>query len=155
MRRVRTRMWLGMVVVATAVFAGCGGGDSDAGATAADGGSVGVEVVVGNGAFTRIDAKELEAMMAVKTFPLINVHIPFAGDIPGTDASIPYNEIAAHLDELPADRDAIIVLYCRSGNMSTDAAATLVSLGYTNVLELGGGMNAWTAAGFTLEGSAE
>ena len=100
--------------------------------------------------FTDITVTQLEAMLPNKDFTLVNVHIPFAGNIPQTDVSIPYNEIAQNVDKLPADRDAPIVLYCRSGAMSTAAAETLVGLGYTNILELDGGMNAWMAAGNSL-----
>ena len=57
------------------------------------------------------------------------------------------NEIEADLNQLPADKNTRIVLYCRSGRMSTEAAQTLVNLGYTNVAEMDGGMHAWQTAG--------
>ena len=55
------------------------------------------------------------------------------------------------MDQLP-NKDAPIVLYCRSGNMSTQAAETLAELGYTNLMELDGGFKAWKAAGNSMAG---
>jgi len=114
--------------------------------------SPGQQVAVDGGHYRDIAVPELQGMLADKDFPLINVHIPFAGDLPGTDASIPYNQIAEHLDQLPADKDAPIVLYCRTGPMSVTAAEVLVRLGYTNVYNLVGGFQAWSEWGLPLTG---
>lgn len=112
---------------------------------------IGKPVIVAGGSYTNVTPSELKAMLDEKDFPFINVHIPFEGNIANTDVSIPYNEIDRNLDKLPADKNAKIVLYCRSGRMSTEAAQTLVSLGYTNLWHLDGGMIAWQQAGYPLE----
>ena len=81
---------------------------------------------------------------------MVNVHIPYEGEIQNTDLFLPYDQIEESLDKLP-DKDSPIVLYCRSGRMSTIAAEALVALGYTRVFELNGGMVAWEQAGLPLE----
>lgn len=115
------------------------------------GDGVGKQITVPGGAYTDVSIAELQTMLATKDFTFINVHIPFEGDIAGTDLSIPFDEIEHNLDKLPADKGAKIVLYCRSDRMSNIAAEKLVSLGYTNVWNLDGGMLAWEQAGLTLE----
>ena len=55
-------------------------------------------------------------------------------------------------DRLPADRTVPIAIYCRTGPMSATAAEALRSLGYTDVVELQGGMKAWQASGRPLVG---
>lgn len=81
--------------------------------------------------------------------PVVNVHIPYEGHIDGTDSFVAFDEIA-DWDGLPQDRAAPLVLYCLVGNMSAQATDTLEAMGYTTVVDLEGGMNAWTAAGFEL-----
>ena len=58
-------------------------------------------------------------------------------------AHIPLGELGARLDELPSDRDLIMV--CRSGARSDRAAAALSGLGLS-ASNLQGGMQAWQAA---------
>jgi len=113
----------------------------------------GETVNVLGGAYTNVTAANLNAMLKNKDFVFVNVHIPFEGNIPGTDLSIPYDRIAdpANLALLPADKNAKIVLYCRSGRMSAIAAETLVSLGYTNIWNLKGGMLEWERAGYEIQ----
>ena len=112
---------------------------------------VGKQIPVPGGVYTDVTVAEMQTMLANKDFIFVNVHIPFEGDIANTDLSIPYNEIEQNLGQLPADKDAKIVLYCRSDRMSRIAAETLVSLGYTNVWNLDGGMVAWEQAGLPLK----
>lgn len=79
---------------------------------------------------------------------VINVHVPYEGEIDGTHLFMPFDEI----DEaaLPSDRSTPLVVYCRSGSMSSTAVVTLAALGYTNIVELDGGMNAWRASGHSV-----
>lgn len=109
-------------------------------------------VSAAGGSYQNISAAELNTMLENKDFVFVNVHIPFEGNIAGTDLSIPYNQIEQNVSQLPADKNAKIVLYCRSGRMSAIAAEALVKLGYTNIWNLDGGMIAWEQAGFELQG---
>lgn len=112
--------------------------------------ATGKQVQVDGGSYTNVSVTELQRMLENKDFTFINVHIPFEGDIPGTDLSIPYDQIDQNLNQI-ADKDAKIVLYCRSDRMSNIAAKTLVGLGYSNVYNLVGGMIDWESAGLSLE----
>lgn len=63
---------------------------------------------------------------------------------------IPYDEIAERHEELKADKDSKIVVYCRSGNRSEVASEILTKLGYTNVENVTGGINEWEDYGYEL-----
>jgi rhodanese-related sulfurtransferase len=107
----------------------------------------GHEVAVEGGKYTELNVAEFRGMMDQPDAFVVNVHVPFAGDLPDTDASIAFDHIQDHLDQLPSDKNAKILLYCRSGHMGGIAATTLTKLGYTRVYNLTGGFNAWQAAG--------
>ena len=99
--------------------------------------------------YADISVQQLAELVEGGELTLVNVHVPYEGEIPQTDLFIAYDEIAGHLDQLP-DKGAPIVLYCRSGGMSTSAARDLAALGYAHVLEVDGGFTAWQAAGYEL-----
>ncbi|MBP6297898.1 MAG: hypothetical protein KA401_01015 [Anaerolineae bacterium] len=60
------------------------------------------------------------------------------------------NEFMSRQSEWPADKDAKIVIYCGSGYRGSIATVMMRLMGYTNVRNMSGGVNAWTAAGFPL-----
>ncbi|MGH7461812.1 MAG: rhodanese-like domain-containing protein [Longimicrobiales bacterium] len=114
--------------------------------------SLGVPVIVEGGEYTNVIPTQLVEMLKSKDFFFGNTHIPYDGEIESTDAFIPYDETAQRLSEYPADKNAKIVLYCRSGRMSATMAQELVKAGYTNVWNLDGGMIAWEKVGLPLKG---
>ena len=84
-----------------------------------------------------------EAMKMIKeekNYIILDVRRPdeYAdGHIPGA-INVPNEEIGtAEISELP-DKSQLILVYCRSGRRSKEAAEKLVKLGYTNVVEFGG-----------------
>ncbi len=135
------------VLVLSALFLAACAGQS---APAAPASSQLTKVPVPGGSYTNVSATQLKAMLDKKDFAFVNVHIPYEGEIAKTDAFIPYNEIEKNLDKLPADKNAKIILYCRSGRMSAMAAEALVRQGYTNVWNMEGGMITWETLGFPL-----
>jgi len=105
------------------------------------------------GAYIDVTPLRLMALLRHKSFTLVNVHVPYAGEIARTDRFLPFDQIERNLIRLPG-KTAMIVLYCRSGRMSALAARRLVRLGYTSVWELAGGMDAWRQQGLPLHHAA-
>ena len=136
-----------LIVIGVALLSACGSQS----APATSGEVLGEKVAVTGGEYTNISVAELQTMLEDKDFLFVNVHIPFSGDIPETDISIPFDQIQQNMDLLPADFDAQIVIYCRSGSMSSVSATDLVDLGYTNIWNLEGGFNAWEQANLPME----
>lgn len=134
-----------LLAITALLLAACQGGGADQ--------TPAPPVVAEGGTYTDIGPDELSTMLDTKDFLFVNVHIPFEGDIADTDLSIAYDQITepANLAQLPADKDAKVVLYCRSGRMSAIAAEALLEEGYTNLYNLDGGMVAWEQAGYPIE----
>ena len=84
--------------------------------------------------------KAVEMMKNESGYIILDVRRPdeFAeGHIPGA-INVPNEEIGtAEIAELP-DKSQLILVYCRSGRRSKEAAGKLVKLGYTNIVEFGG-----------------
>ena len=100
--------------------------------------------------FTTLTSAQLATMLLKKDFFFVNVHIPYEGEIKNTDTFIPYDKIADNLYKLPTDKNAKIVLYCKSGRMSEIAAKELAQFGYTQVSHLSGGMMDWEKSGYEI-----
>lgn len=140
------RVVLSVALVCAAALAGCGSSNPKQSAGGSDVTTVGV------GGSQLLTPAEFAATIADDGVTVVNVHVPYEGHIAGTDVFVPFDTIGSWSD-LPDDRTTPIAVYCRSGTMSATAAESLLELGYTNVVDLAGGMNAWIAVGQQLERS--
>ncbi len=95
--------------------------------------------------YQKMTAEEAKARMdSGDEVIILDVRTPeeyAAGHIPGA-ILIPNETIADQMPEQLPDPDAEILVYCRSGNRSAQAAAKLAAMGYTNVYDFGG-INTW------------
>ena len=108
------------------VLAGCSSSDAD-----------GYTPVDASTAEQMMDDEDNEIVLDVRTpEEYAEAHIPGAINVP--NETIGDDAIA----ELP-DKAQLIMVYCRSGNRSKQAAQKLADQGYTNVVEFGG-INDWT-----------
>lgn len=140
--RSATPLVVGMVLLALAVVAyfalGMPGMDHSASSTGHD--------MPEHTGHRVIDSAAFEAALVDPATVTINVHVPSQDiGIGGTDLTMPFDRLDSA--RLPADRTTPLAVYCRSGTMSAIAAKGLVDLGYTDVVELDGGTDEWTASG--------
>ena len=95
--------------------------------------------------YTQISQDEARQMMQEESgYLILDVRRPdeFAeGHIPDA-LNIPNETIADEQPEQLPDKDQLLLIYCRSGNRSKEAAQKLADMGYTNVYEFGG-INTW------------
>lgn len=91
--------------------------------------------------YRQISMDQAVAMMEKESgYIILDVRRPdefVAGHIPGA-VNVPNESIGKdEIVELP-NKGQLILVYCRSGRRSKEAAEKLVKLGYTNIVEFGG-----------------
>ena len=96
--------------------------------------------------YKQITTEAAARMMADETnYIILDVRTPeeYAEGHIANAVNIPNETIGSNeIEELP-DKSQLIMIYCRSGNRSKQAADKLVKLGYTNIVEFGG-INIWS-----------
>lgn len=84
-------------------------------------------------------------MSSNENYLIVDVRTPSEyaeGHIPGA-VNVPNEEIKDKMPEGLPDKDQILLLYCRTGIRSREAAGKLAGIGYTKVNEFGR-INSWT-----------
>lgn len=98
--------------------------------------------------FDLVKAADLNSELAEGSVLVIDVRTPAetaTGYIEGA-VLVPVTEFMPALADLAPDKAAKIVVLCQSGHRGGFVMMALRMLGYTDVRNLGGGMNAWAAA---------
>ena len=135
---MKKRLILGLALCAILVLSACGaaGGSAPSGGSAQSAGSAPsagtVTKIAAKDAYERIGSGEELVLLDVRTAEeYAQAHIPGAILLPNEDIG------TARPAQLPV-LDTEILVYCRSGNRSAQAAEKLAKMGYTNVYDLGG-----------------
>ena len=137
------------VLAALIVTTGCAANDHPANDQAANDHAVTEHAVTEHSAsagIERLDAAAFAQQVSDNRY-VINVHVPDEGSLAGTDLTLPFDHVESRAAELPTDRATPLAIYCMTDHMSAIAGKTLTVLGYTDIVELAGGMQAWQAAG--------
>lgn len=96
-------------------------------------------------AYHKISGEEAKKMMEEQEVTILDVRTAqeyAEGYIPGA-INLPNEEIGNEPPDLLPDKDAALLVYCRSGRRSKDAADKLVAMGYKQVYDFGGIID-WT-----------
>lgn len=106
------------------MLVGCSSGNSNSKNT--------YEQITGTEAKALMDSEKDYIILDVRTIEEFNErHIEGA-------ILIPDYEIGEKAERILTDKDQLILVYCRSGRKSKNAASELATLGYTNIKEFGG-----------------
>ncbi len=97
-----------------------------------------------NTEYKKINAEEAKAIIDSEDVIILDVRTQEEYDSGHIENAVllPVTEIADKAEEILPDKDAKILIYCRSGNRSATASKDLIRMGYTNVYDFGG-INSW------------
>jgi len=95
--------------------------------------------------FARQSVTQIKARLDEGWAPFVlDVRKPHEADIVKLDFAdllVPHEDVAAHLSEIPRDRD--ILVHCKMGGRSAKASKVLVEAGYRSVTNMEGGITGW------------
>ena len=124
---MKRALYLALIfVLGTLLFSGCAGTKTE------DSVRITYEQITADEAKAIMDSGEPYVLLDVRTQEEYD-----SGHIEGA-ILIPDYEIGAKAESVLTDKDELILVYCRSGRRSKNAASELAALGYTNVKEFGG-----------------
>ena len=143
MNRLRATGLLAVLLGAATMLGCLGGGDTSVGQGAA-----------GLPAYGLISAEQaVEVILALQDDPdfvLLDIRTPAevaAGHLPGASALDFYGDtFLQELSEL--DRDAVILIYCRTGNRTGQTLTRMTEMGFERVYDLANGITRWGALGY-------
>ena len=91
-------------------------------------------------AYHKISVEEAYEMMASQEVMVVDVRTQeeYNGGHIENAVLVPNESIGSEMPEALPDKEATLLIYCRSGRRSKEAAQKLLSLGYQNVYDFGG-----------------
>jgi rhodanese-related sulfurtransferase len=133
------------VVLLTVALAACTASEPNDGLVGSDSAQIAQTVIVREISIDKAYQlyQDKVAFLDVRTLEEWN-----AAHVPGSTL-LPLEDLEARAGELP--RDLELVVYCRSGDRSAQAARILVEAGFSDVYSLDGGLSDWIAAGYEVD----
>ena len=91
-------------------------------------------------AYQKISAEEAYGMMASQEVVVVDVRTreEYDGGHIENAVLVPNESIGSEMTEALPDKEATLLVYCRSGRRSKDSAQKLLKLGYQSVYDFGG-----------------
>ena len=98
------------------------------------------EDTISTAAYHKLSAEEAYEMMASQEVVVVDVRTREEYDVGHIENAVlvPNESIGSEMPEALPDKEATLLIYCRSGRRSKEAAQKLLSLGYQNVYDFGG-----------------